>query len=357
MDQQVGDLEEVGLLGQLLDGVAAVLEDALLAVDEGDRALARGGVDEAGVVGREARAASSSVLIWPRSAALMVPSVIGISYSLPVRLSRTVRVLSPVSVTSAPCVAASSGRPVSRSRRGRRVTECPVGLSTYAHARWTADQSGLVLTCPRRAGNLDGRASCRVMPPRTGRGADPDAVLTGQPGSVRQKARHHHRPGNLARAVHERGEGIQRAHVQPQARVTSSASGTSSTPPTWSWAASPSRPPTCCAASTSPCSPPTSTPVTSSSSSTPRRCRCPATRRPRRCPTATPGYPGGLSRHPDGRAAREGRPQGHREGRLGHAPQEPPRSPDAQEAQGVRRPEHPHPAQKAKPFEITQISQ
>ena len=53
MDQQVGDLEEVGLLRQLLDRVAAVLEDALVAVDEGDRAAARGGVDEAGVVDRE----------------------------------------------------------------------------------------------------------------------------------------------------------------------------------------------------------------------------------------------------------------------------------------------------------------
>ena len=51
--QQVGDLEEVGLLGQLLDGVAAVLEDPLLAVDVGDGAAARGGVDEAGVVDRE----------------------------------------------------------------------------------------------------------------------------------------------------------------------------------------------------------------------------------------------------------------------------------------------------------------
>ena len=54
VDQQVGDLEEVRLLGQLLDRVAAVLQDALVAVDEGDRAAAGGGVDEAGVVDREA---------------------------------------------------------------------------------------------------------------------------------------------------------------------------------------------------------------------------------------------------------------------------------------------------------------
>ena len=41
VDQQVGDLEVGRLLGQLLDRVAAVLEDPLVAVDEGDRRPAR----------------------------------------------------------------------------------------------------------------------------------------------------------------------------------------------------------------------------------------------------------------------------------------------------------------------------
>ena len=50
------------------------------------------------------------------------------------------------------------------------------------------------------------------------------------------------------------------------------------------------------------------------------------------------GYPGGLTATPDRRAAREGRPQGRREGRLGHAPQEQAGSADHQEAQGLRRP-------------------
>jgi len=54
VDEQVGDLEEVRLLGELLDGVPAVLQDALVAVDVGDRAAAGGGVDEAGVVDRQA---------------------------------------------------------------------------------------------------------------------------------------------------------------------------------------------------------------------------------------------------------------------------------------------------------------
>ena len=37
VDEQVGDLEVGRLLGELLDRVAAVLEDALVAVDVGDR--------------------------------------------------------------------------------------------------------------------------------------------------------------------------------------------------------------------------------------------------------------------------------------------------------------------------------
>ena len=46
-DEQVGHFDEVALLGQHLDRVAAVAEDALLAVEERDRAGGRAGVDEA----------------------------------------------------------------------------------------------------------------------------------------------------------------------------------------------------------------------------------------------------------------------------------------------------------------------
>ena len=54
VDQQVGHLEEARLLGQLLDRVAAVEQDALVAVDEGDGAARARGRDEAGVVGEVA---------------------------------------------------------------------------------------------------------------------------------------------------------------------------------------------------------------------------------------------------------------------------------------------------------------
>jgi hypothetical protein len=40
VDQQVRDLEKRALLGELLDRVPAIAQDALLAVDERDRALA-----------------------------------------------------------------------------------------------------------------------------------------------------------------------------------------------------------------------------------------------------------------------------------------------------------------------------
>jgi len=51
VDEQVGGLQEGGLLGELLDGVAAVAQDPRVTVDVGDRAGAAGGVDEATVEG------------------------------------------------------------------------------------------------------------------------------------------------------------------------------------------------------------------------------------------------------------------------------------------------------------------
>ena len=41
VDQQVADLEKVALRGQLFDRVAAVAENALFAVEKGDRARRR----------------------------------------------------------------------------------------------------------------------------------------------------------------------------------------------------------------------------------------------------------------------------------------------------------------------------
>ena len=55
VDQQVAHLDEVRLLGELLDRVSAVAQDAGIPVDVGDGALGRGGVDktlvEGGVTG------------------------------------------------------------------------------------------------------------------------------------------------------------------------------------------------------------------------------------------------------------------------------------------------------------------
>ena len=50
VDEEVGDLEERRALGELLDGVPAVLQDALVTIDVGHGGAAGGGVDEAGVV-------------------------------------------------------------------------------------------------------------------------------------------------------------------------------------------------------------------------------------------------------------------------------------------------------------------
>ena len=51
VDEKVCRLDEIGLLGEFFDAVAAIAEDALLAVDEGDLGLAGAGVGVAVVEG------------------------------------------------------------------------------------------------------------------------------------------------------------------------------------------------------------------------------------------------------------------------------------------------------------------
>ena len=53
--QEVGDIHEADFMDQFLDAVAAVLEDALFAVNEGDVTGAGGCVDQARVQGDESR--------------------------------------------------------------------------------------------------------------------------------------------------------------------------------------------------------------------------------------------------------------------------------------------------------------
>jgi hypothetical protein len=54
VDEQVGDLQVARLLGELFNGVSAVFEDALVAVDEGDCRATRRRRHVGGVVGHEA---------------------------------------------------------------------------------------------------------------------------------------------------------------------------------------------------------------------------------------------------------------------------------------------------------------
>ena len=53
VEQQIADLQEARMLGQLVDRIAAIEQNALVAVDEGDVAFAGGGRGEAGIVGEE----------------------------------------------------------------------------------------------------------------------------------------------------------------------------------------------------------------------------------------------------------------------------------------------------------------
>ena len=53
VQEQMHNLKEAALLGKLLDRVAPVLEDSLVPIDVGDRALAGGGIGKSGVIGHE----------------------------------------------------------------------------------------------------------------------------------------------------------------------------------------------------------------------------------------------------------------------------------------------------------------
>ena len=57
VEQQVARLEEIAVLGQLLDRIAAIEKDALVTIDVGDLRLAGGGRGEAGIVGEHSRLA------------------------------------------------------------------------------------------------------------------------------------------------------------------------------------------------------------------------------------------------------------------------------------------------------------
>ena len=54
VEQQIAGLEEVAVLGQVFDRIAAVEQDAFVAVDVGDLGFAAGGRGEAGIVGEDA---------------------------------------------------------------------------------------------------------------------------------------------------------------------------------------------------------------------------------------------------------------------------------------------------------------
>ena len=91
MEQQVRDLQEGGFLGELLDGAAPVVQDALLTVEEGDGAGGGTGVLVPGVQGDVARQGPQLADVDGLSPPL--PSTTGSSYcfrsgrSLPFRCS------------------------------------------------------------------------------------------------------------------------------------------------------------------------------------------------------------------------------------------------------------------------------
>ena len=53
VEQEVAGLQEVAVLGELLDGISAIEQNALVAVDIGNGRLTAGGRREAGIIGED----------------------------------------------------------------------------------------------------------------------------------------------------------------------------------------------------------------------------------------------------------------------------------------------------------------
>jgi len=55
VQQEISNFEIVALFCKLIDWITAIFEDALVAINERNSALARGGVHEGGIVGHQAK--------------------------------------------------------------------------------------------------------------------------------------------------------------------------------------------------------------------------------------------------------------------------------------------------------------
>ena len=112
LEQQVRGLEEARLLGDLLDRVAAVAEDPLVAVDVRDRAPARCGVQVGGIERHQSRPVGARDLtevgrpdgaVDDRKRVLGAVAVVDDGERLCVHQNPSLAVMGPVGVVCGPC--------------------------------------------------------------------------------------------------------------------------------------------------------------------------------------------------------------------------------------------------------------
>ena len=198
VEQQVGDLEVGALLGELLDRVAAVAQDALVAVDEGDGDSARRGVHERRVVGHQ-------------------PEVVVVDLDLaqvhradgPVRDGDLVGLAGSVVGDGQAGVGAAGGR------RGIGLLAAHVTGSSRWRDRWRAGRRRwprpvVPAVCPLAAGPWGSgcRSAGPFRPPRS------PAAPAGRQGHARTTAEHVARPGGHGDAPVE-ATPVTRAGVGP----------------------------------------------------------------------------------------------------------------------------------------------
>ena len=142
VQQQVGDLEKGRVLGQLLDGIAAVLENALVAVDNVMALRQEAVLTKPGSY--VASPGSPSTAICLRSVARIVPSLIAISYSRPVRLSRMLSESLGGSTVGVSVMRTTYARPVGWIVGGHMIWPTELRVSeasaeTHVHVLWLRD--------------------------------------------------------------------------------------------------------------------------------------------------------------------------------------------------------------------------
>ena len=171
VEQQVAGLEEVAVLGELLDRVAAIEQDAFVAVDIGDLGLAAAGRGEAGIVGEhpglaveladvdDVRADRARRRSGDRPFCLPMVSLRGFAVGAGLRVHRRALDVAPRSRIAATRIRWRS--PSKCALQDGHFAQCPAGFSARTHGSARSGPSRRQALGPGRAPPARRRSAAR----------------------------------------------------------------------------------------------------------------------------------------------------------------------------------------------------